>query len=591
MALTPEKIKAMEAATGMKYNGASSSSNPTISAGKSRADEIRAMASKSPNASFLNTLTASVPMDPKLAEMQGAPLAKNIVEHGVESVKHPVETVKGVIKGIPGQSAQVTKGIEALGKGALNLAGINTEGTGLDYGPVEELTTPSNKAQETGYIGAGFLPAEKLVTASKPIVAGVKPILSRVGKELSETEGAQAVKATKDFISEKLGKAKPSFGVKTEEEIMSTPADPEKLKKLTDVQREAYFSSKYKQASAAGKAEIDAIKKKTDNLLAEEAAQSAKKSEELTKDLTNKSKDYDKVTYEEVQASKPVLAETLRKNGNHYVELIDKAMPEEVRNTQVTRNEIASQINAKVNSMDPASIADAQQKIAFINKYLPDGGATIGDLYDAMKAIRKENISKGAVRGKKVYSGDEHQALNTISEISDFLKNKGVDLSEANSFWRNNAEARDKFISIIQPYTTEGLETGGIKTFREAIQKRISGEATPEQESMLAKFEEYTGSKLGNEKTMQAFNKLSEAEKHLVAIKTEEAIRKASIEELKNNGIDAATKDAAEIKAELDKLKLTTDQKVAFKRKVQKVITYTLGAVGLPAIGYQLFND
>lgn len=584
MALTEEKIKAMEAATGLKYSGPSSSRDQNQIASKSRADEIRAMASKSKNATFVDTLMGKIAQPKSATSFQGAEVAQPLVTQ-------PEEVAKGIVKGIPGQAAQVTKGVEKVGKKAMETIGLDTAGTGLDYTDVEELTAPSNEAQELGYQGSAFIPAERAMTAAKPLVEAAKPILSKVGKELAETEGAQAMRAVGDFISEKLGKAKPSFGVKTEAEIMSMPADPEKLKKLTDVQREAYFSAKYKQASAAGKAEIDAVKKKTDDLLAQETTQLAKKSEELTKDLNTKSKEYDKVTYEEVQASKPVLAETLRKNGNHYVELIDKAMPPEVRNAQVTRNEIASQINAKVNSMDPASVADAQQKIAFINKYLPEGGANIGDLYDAMKAIRKENISKGTTRGKKVYSGDEYQALNTISEISDFLKNKGVDLSEANSFWRNNAEARDKFISIIQPFTTEGLETGGIKTFREAIQKRISGQATPEQESMLAKFEEYTGSKLGNDKTMQAFNKLSEAEKNLVAIKTEETIKKAAIEELKNNGIEAANKNAAEIKEELDKLKLTTDQKIAFKRKIQRAITYTLGAVGLPAIGYQLFND
>ena len=80
---------------------------------------------------------------------------------------------------------------------------MNTEGIGLDYGPVEELTAPSNKAQETGYVGAGFLPAEKLVSASKPIV---KPVVEGVEKMVSPI-----VKAGEDYLAERSASKADNF--------------------------------------------------------------------------------------------------------------------------------------------------------------------------------------------------------------------------------------------------------------------------------------------------------------------------------------------------------------------------------------------
>lgn len=126
--------------------------------------------------------------------------AGKVGEYAKEAIMHPLETAKGVVKGIPGGAAAVTKSIESLGKGAMSMAGLDTTGTGLDYGPVEELTAPSNEAQQVGYVGAQLLPIERAFTAGKPLVQegvrALKPVVEDVvsaGKEYFAKKSASKV--------------------------------------------------------------------------------------------------------------------------------------------------------------------------------------------------------------------------------------------------------------------------------------------------------------------------------------------------------------------------------------------------------------
>lgn len=198
MALTEEKIKAMEAATGLKYSGSSSSRDQNQTASKSRADEIRAMASKSKNATFVDTLMGKIAQPKSATSFQGAEVAQPLVTQ-------PEEVAKGVVKGIPGQAAQVTKMIESVGKAVLPDVGTSrTENAGLDYTDVEELTAPSNEAQELGYQGAAFVPAERAVTAAKPIVKpvfeGAQKIIAPIAKAGEEYLSKRAATKEENFI-------------------------------------------------------------------------------------------------------------------------------------------------------------------------------------------------------------------------------------------------------------------------------------------------------------------------------------------------------------------------------------------------------
>jgi len=148
----------------------------------------------------------------EMAKMQGSGVAQPLVTQ-------PEEVVKGVIKGIPGQAASVTKGIESLGKGAMGMVGLDTAGTGLDYGPVEELTAPSNEAQELGYVGAGLLPIERGMTAAKPVVeaAGkvVAPVVKAGEEYLAKRSAGKIEKFIEDLVTPELTPTKTIQAIKT----------------------------------------------------------------------------------------------------------------------------------------------------------------------------------------------------------------------------------------------------------------------------------------------------------------------------------------------------------------------------------------
>lgn len=195
MALTEEKIKAMEAATGLKYSGPSSSRDQNQIASKSRADEIRAMASKSKNATFVDTLMGKIAQPKSATSFQGAEVAQPLVTQ-------PEEVAKGIVKGIPGQAAQVTKMIEGVGKHILPDVGTSKTSEGLDYTDVEELTAPSNEAQELGYQVAAFIPAERAMTAAKPLVEGAEKLVAPLVKAGEEYVAKRAAAKTEDFIKD-----------------------------------------------------------------------------------------------------------------------------------------------------------------------------------------------------------------------------------------------------------------------------------------------------------------------------------------------------------------------------------------------------
>lgn len=189
-------------------------------------------------------------------------------EYATEAVTNPIETLKGVAKGIPGQAAGLVKLAEMPGK-AITGAIANVTGTqapqGLDFKPVEELTAPSNKAQEVGYAASGLLPVERAVgsvelatrglTGGANIIAkGVKPtvevtkkginlvkegISPTISAEKAIGQVAQGKAGTEKIVEKGLGaidtkgvKTYKDLNVKLEEAIpsLSQKVDQELLK-------------------------------------------------------------------------------------------------------------------------------------------------------------------------------------------------------------------------------------------------------------------------------------------------------------------------------------------------------------------------
>lgn len=201
MPLTPEQIAKMNELTGLQP------ATSTSKKGASRFAELQALSGQKPSIrQSFNEALLTPKQETPASDFMGANVAKTAVDYGTEMVKNPVETAKGVVKGVPGGAAQFTKLIDT----GVNKA-LGKEGTTLDYSAIEELTQPSNKAQQGGYVVGTALPIERAVTAATPLVkAGVEAVETglKIGGEKISTAFDRVLtlpnnlsKKAMDFIS------------------------------------------------------------------------------------------------------------------------------------------------------------------------------------------------------------------------------------------------------------------------------------------------------------------------------------------------------------------------------------------------------
>lgn len=563
---------------------------------KSFMDEIAGYANK--NKSFTQVLAGDytpTSKDEQIANMQGAPVAQNIAEHISEGVKHPVETLKGFIKGIPGNAAQVTKLAELPGKVVMNTLADATgleRPQGLDFAPVEELTAPSNTAQETGYFGAGIVPAEKAITASKPLVKAGVEALSGVSKGIAEAEGTQALKAVANKVKGTVGKT-PEIGLsKTPDEILATPsseahklnsaerafykdAQKEKLSKQFEKSK-TMTEKEYKAKQDQIDAEYNAVEAKTKSELASKVAQSEKEIADINKEIET-------VAYNKTIELKPKARQVFTNQSNMYKQLIEEDLAP-FKNTPVTAQEISDVIKNAL----PDDPAMAEKLLAQAGK-----SKNVGELYESIKGV-KSGISKGGKSGRTVLTREDMQRDDVAAGLSELLKEKGVDLSRANDFWKQWKPIQQKINLKLKPYDFADMET---KTFSEILKK--SGNNIYD-ENFIKEFENVLGEPITTE-TKAVLSKLSDAEakKFATQLDAENALSEAKLAKKYKletaSGEKTASLESIKSAEELAKEQLKQDQfmieRLAMRkeniRKVLKAIGYTIGA---PAVGIPVYQ-
>jgi len=508
----------------------------------------------------------------EMAKMQGSGVAGPLVTD-------PTEVVKGVIKGIPGQAAQVTKGIESFGKGAMEMVGLDTTGTGLDYEPVEELTAPSNEAQEVGYVGAGLLPVERGMTAAKPVVEATGKVIAPVveaSKVIAPVVEASLpiVKKGLETVGDVVGTVKNKIiprnpiAIKSDAEILATPV--EKLSKLTSTQRTRYFELQSEKIAEENKIAQENIKKQMSDTEARIATEHETKIKALKDEAKQLDYELGKKSVEEAQSLKPKVIESMRKNSDEYRRLVDAEIGD-AADTMVTQKELQSYIRNRYTD-------NPQKAEELISVLSPTGSkaTTVGEIYQNMKTLRQD-IAKSATKGQRVFTADEMKTTNAIAELSGFLKDvKGIDLKLANDFWRNYAPMRDKLIKNVQPFTPAGAEGGSFNSFSNMIKTSLT-KPDPKNANFIKATEEMLGVKIGNSETKAVFEKLSQNQKAQIAAAAEKEAKlleqKTASETAKIN----ADKKLDEAKKELKIQQFITQQKADSRNRIRATIGAIIG--------------
>lgn len=271
---------------------------------------------------------------------------------------------------------------------------------------------------------------------------------------------------------------------RSQEDILSTPESD--VHKLAWHERQFYFENAKNQVAERANAIEAQIKKELQTQVT--AAQT--EAENLTKELSTASRD-------KVIELRPKIIKALGKQSDTYRKLVDEEISQyadvPVMKSEVARfvdsryadnPELATAIKNKLNVETPEiktpTIAPGEAtptangipedaSLPTIQANKPD--ATIGDIFDKTKALKQE-IGSAAKKGTRVYTADEKLTDDAISTLSSFMKSKGVDLKEANSFWAKYAPVRNQLVSEAKPFVQSGTQT---KTFANTLARVAKG--------------------------------------------------------------------------------------------------------------------
>ena len=490
---------------------------------------------------------APIPAQPTPSFMDTVKTRANAV------IDNPMEAAKGVVKGAVSGAVGLTKiadmGITAGGAAMAGDSNYKLGDTMLDYKPIDQMTTPSNDAQAGGAnletIGELALGGKALIKPVTSLVKGVPGAIEATGQALKNT--VNAVK---------------NIGIKTDEEILATSAD--KLGKLTTEQR-ARWSKLHNDKIT----ELDTAEKQAANVAKDVATKDAKAKITTLKEEA-KALDYEftQKTVEEAQSLKPKVLDAMRKNSDEYRKLVDAEI-NPVRETYVNDDTIMQSIRNRFPS-DPYS-PDPYKAERIIKEMGLQEGSTrkVGELYDAMKG-EKAALSSGGKTGNKVFTSSDMDRTDKISALSDALKANGVDLKNANEFWKNYAPLRDKIIQRINPFKPEGAENGGFNTFTNMVKNSLA-KPDAKNANFIKATEDMLGVKIGNPATRAAFEKLSANQKQIIATAVEKEAKLEAAEAAKDASKVVAGEAKKGVEAKMSKAQQTVDRK--------KRIVGTIGAL------------
>lgn len=383
-----------------------------------------------------------------------------------------------------------------------------------------------------------------------------------VVKNASEvfTQGAKATTKIpgeiKTAVTDKMASTKQAvstkIGGKTPQEILATPETD--VYKLSQPERE-YYMKNQKETLAKSHADVEA---KVKQELKTKTEASQKQIEDLNKEV-------EQTAYNKTVKLKPKAVKVFGEQSKVYRSLVDEEIAQHA-DVKISQAELKQFIESKY-ADNPELGKSMVNKLGITDEAkpgFPNSDTNIGDIYQKTKSL-KQDIGTGAKKGNRVYTAEEKFTDDAISTLSDFMKSKGVDLSEANKFWREWAPLRDKIITKLKPFDAGGFET---KTFSKILTDTAKGDI--HNQSFIKAFEDALGEPITKE-TKAAFEKLTDAQKTKLA-----------------NELDAEMKIAENKLAQEKATKSLTDSQFEVERLARRkqTIRRILKGAGL-LIGYE----
>lgn len=497
------------------------------------------------------------------------------------------DTYLGDVSGYGMKAGQTTgQRLKDIGGGALETAALAVPGLG-EAGEAAEgaeaLSTAEKAAQaaKTGAIiggagGAGNeLDTNPNATLGSTLTAGLK------GAVGGATIGG-AIPVAGNAISEGADKLSSLFGSKSAEDIASMARDPNvtqaDINKMSAPEQEQYFKEKAGSVNEDAKAQR-ATRTAEAQATVQQADQEVKQFQEQAGTAAS----------DKAESLKEPAKQLLKDQSQRYVQLTQEAAAQaegSALEKAVPATDLSSAIDEKFadtdtrdNSTLRASLksdlgltGDEEQKV------------TNQEILDKAKSIM-QTVSKSSRSGASVYSPSDYEAMQKYSFLMDQLDKNGLDLTEANAFWKKWAPTRDRIVREVKPFDETGVKGSPFsKTLLRA--NKTGGTALQTASKIDAqKFVSELEDRLGVPKGSLG-KEVSEALQGADKAK----LSKETAEQVLKEAKDAIAKDKAEALKTMSQQKYTAQSAARKKALIKKAVLYTLGAIGIVGGGSKVIE-
>lgn len=392
-------------------------------------------------------------------------------------------------------------------------------------------------------------------------VAGVAPELMQGAKELpgnikntltgTSTKSAEEILATPE---KDLWKLKPSE--------VDTWLQSKQLNNLEQTQQSAVDLQKLKDEKIS--AINEKTKVETDKIISQQ--------KDLQEKLNNSSA-------EKAKTMKPDIIQGMKDESAIYRQKIEKGMDGK-EGLPIQREELAKFIDE--NSKDADTAARLKIKLGVDT---PTGETTLGDLYNKTKEL-KQDLSASGTRGTRTFTASDVETDKAIKKLTEFMKTKGVDFSEANKFWSQYAGIRDNIVNKFNPFDASNADVTRGANF---INKVASGESVNFQPT-VDKLEKWTGGKLApqQEKILSQMDdlKLAKIQKEADAVNR---IKNLDINDIQIREGEVSNQQEKLLRDQtIKEIRDSVNNKVRLKKVIIGAIISAGGLLGLKRMGIDI---
>ena len=317
--------------------------------------------------------------------------------------------------------------------------------------------------------------------------------------------------------------------LKSKNEVLATPEN--KVHTLSSAERKAWFENKQEQITSQSEAVSQRVKQNL-KLAAEKSAQEA---EALQRELAVTSRD-------KVIELRPKIIKAMGEQSKVYRSLVDEAMAGK-ENIPIKTDDLKGFIDSRF-AEDPARAAQIKAKLGLTEQVNPLSGkqfgeniptklksqTTLGEVYAQTKSLKQD------LSASKVFTAEDKMTDDAIHILSDYMKNNGVDLAEANQFWSKYAPVRDELVSKANPFNQAGTKTKGLA---DTLIKVSQGKDV-NSENFIKETEKILGESITKE-TKTVIKKMDANEKVSLTNKIDAEIKLAENEALKQKSLKNLT--------------------------------------------------